>query len=748
MKRLALLLLPVFALMTPYGTVSAQTLQTPITGPATVTLQQVQTITAGTPLAPFAQEIIDFGAQYNINPAFALAIWTHESSLDTAGASVANNNPGNLICAAAHRPPALPTCNGRWAVYPDLSAAIADWYHYIHDFYIIGRGLTTVETIMPIYAPPTENDTAAYIAQVVTLMQKWGAGQTTAPPQTTAQPGWLDSFLAGALQSWVVQPAYWVYFELLHLVATLLWAFNKAGFANILAMARFEHTLVASTFRPLIDRLSASIGLALPPVIIVALMLAGLTLTLRLWANVTMASPRKVILVALIAPFVLTFAGAWYQDLEQMRLDTGASLYQIGWGSTQGPVPGTQGPPTPGQATMGALVPLDPTLGTQPSGRDVAAAYLFATLGDIQPTTTLSTTTDLPVTFAQVYFPKDPWDLAGEDQQQRAASLSLSIQGVARMFFGVGMVAFAWLEGLSNLLWSLAFGFLVVALIIASLLMWFPPVEHIAASLGRRMLSLWLCAWSVSIVQGVFLAILYGFAASNNAGAVLGFAIVGCFVLLVCTILAAYCFGGALLGTMSAMSHGMADVEHARMAGHLMGAGALAATGGASAAVTGVTTKLGEAAKTAMTYRAVRGMQTDEGDQHSPLYAATYALADPQKRPKLLQAGFLANAMGFELPQDMEQALHTRAAAGQRNPLGPQAHRAVRRDLTPPGTTGTNGASRSAPSAQPVPPIIYAPTINAHGSNINSPAGNATYTQKRSARPRYQPKKPKGQPTP
>ncbi len=77
---------------------------TSILGPATVSLQRVQSITARSPLLAVAQEIISFGAQHNINPAFALAIWTHESSLDTAGASVANHNPGNLICAAAHPP--------------------------------------------------------------------------------------------------------------------------------------------------------------------------------------------------------------------------------------------------------------------------------------------------------------------------------------------------------------------------------------------------------------------------------------------------------------------------------------------------------------------------------------------------------------------------------------------------------------------------------------------------------------------
>jgi hypothetical protein len=136
----------------------------------------VQRIVARTPLASLATLIYQFGQQRQIDPAFALAIWTHESSLDTAGVSVRNKNPGNLICAAAAHPPAT-GCSGRWAVYPDLVAAVADWYRYIAVRYI-QRGLTTVETILPVYAPPSENNTQAYIAQVKRLMQQWRGGAT------------------------------------------------------------------------------------------------------------------------------------------------------------------------------------------------------------------------------------------------------------------------------------------------------------------------------------------------------------------------------------------------------------------------------------------------------------------------------------------------------------------------------------------------------------------------------------------
>ena len=124
-----------------------------------------------------------------------------------------------------------------------------------------------------------------------------------------------------------------------------------------------------------------------------------------------------------------------------------------------------------------------------------------------------------------------------------------------------------------------------------------------------------------------------------------------------------------------------------------------------------------------MTYRAVRGMRGENGEQHSRLYAAAYAISG--RKSPLLKAGFLANAMGYELPQDMERALHTRAAAGRQEPLGPQARRAVRRDLTPqqrttPGSGANRAPAAAPPAAPPAPPIIIAPTIQGAHIEVNA----------------------------
>ena len=145
-----------------------------VTGRPTISLATVRRIVAGSPLAPYAGTIYRLGQARGINPAFALAIWAHESSLGRTGASRRNHNPGNLICAAASRS-AAPRCAGRWAYYPNFAVAIADWYRYINARYV-RRGLTTVDRILAVYAPHFENRTGAYIVQTKRLMTVWSSG--------------------------------------------------------------------------------------------------------------------------------------------------------------------------------------------------------------------------------------------------------------------------------------------------------------------------------------------------------------------------------------------------------------------------------------------------------------------------------------------------------------------------------------------------------------------------------------------
>src|SRR5919202_4070236 len=195
MRWLATILLAPILLQAPSG-------PTPVTGQPSISLQTVQSVLAAahSPLAAIAQDIYALGQQANIDPAFALAIWRQESSLDTAGASVPHNNPGNLICQAAAHPPALPCVAGdRWAQYPDLRSAVADWYRYLTARYV-QQGYTTVETSIPVYAPQQDGtDVPAYIQQVIDLLRRWGSTTVGTGSGTPAQPTWGG----GMIDSWV-----------------------------------------------------------------------------------------------------------------------------------------------------------------------------------------------------------------------------------------------------------------------------------------------------------------------------------------------------------------------------------------------------------------------------------------------------------------------------------------------------------------------------------------------------------------
>ncbi|WP_322512169.1 glucosaminidase domain-containing protein [Chloroflexus sp.] len=118
------------------------------------------------------------GVEYNIDPAYAVAFFIHESSAGTnpnwAGRKPdgsTTHNVGNIICAG------YPTCYGRFRDYPNWETGIADWYRLIDVEYIRGRGLQTVAEVIPIYAPAFENDVQGYINVVTSLVDRWRAGQ-------------------------------------------------------------------------------------------------------------------------------------------------------------------------------------------------------------------------------------------------------------------------------------------------------------------------------------------------------------------------------------------------------------------------------------------------------------------------------------------------------------------------------------------------------------------------------------------
>jgi hypothetical protein len=138
----------------------------------TITVVEVERVleSVNSPILPYAGDVYAYGIQYGIDPVFALAFWMKESREASDGSVAAvDHNPGYTEGLGSDN-----RC-GRWACWATWPEGIAGWYHYMRVFFIDGLGITTVESILPIYAPSTENNTTGYIAFVLQKVADWRA---------------------------------------------------------------------------------------------------------------------------------------------------------------------------------------------------------------------------------------------------------------------------------------------------------------------------------------------------------------------------------------------------------------------------------------------------------------------------------------------------------------------------------------------------------------------------------------------
>ncbi len=112
------------------------------------------------------QESVTFG----IDDAVALAFFLHESTMGRYGSAAVTHSLGNIVCAG------FPRCSGRFRWYATWQEGFSDWFHLLSTEYV-PHGLTTIEKIIPVYAPASENNVAAYIAAVKASVSAWRAGR-------------------------------------------------------------------------------------------------------------------------------------------------------------------------------------------------------------------------------------------------------------------------------------------------------------------------------------------------------------------------------------------------------------------------------------------------------------------------------------------------------------------------------------------------------------------------------------------
>ncbi len=147
-------------------------------------LAEMQSPAAGTGVS-----WLQAGQRTGIDAAYVLAMFILESRAGTDPAWAGHtpdggttHNIGNIICAG------YATCFNGYRDYPDWHTGIAASFDLLAD-YRDTQGKRTIGEAIYTWAPPRENNTAAYVTEVERLVAGWRSIQ--AAPQTT-EPGLID----------------------------------------------------------------------------------------------------------------------------------------------------------------------------------------------------------------------------------------------------------------------------------------------------------------------------------------------------------------------------------------------------------------------------------------------------------------------------------------------------------------------------------------------------------------------------
>lgn len=121
------------------------------------------------------QTLYNDGMQHGIDPVFALAFFWHESNFGKAGEAQYSKSLGNLKCIAQEA-----SCTDGYAWFASWEDGYNAWYDLISNLYVRQWQLTTVDTIIPKYAPAADhNDEAAYISNLKGNINLWRSGSAT-----------------------------------------------------------------------------------------------------------------------------------------------------------------------------------------------------------------------------------------------------------------------------------------------------------------------------------------------------------------------------------------------------------------------------------------------------------------------------------------------------------------------------------------------------------------------------------------
>lgn len=166
-----------------------------------INADQISSILAGSPLAPYAQDFYNLGATYQLDPRFPIAIAKYESDFLRTGGEVSINNVGGILCVPG----------GQWgqigcqdlgahsfAVFPDIQTGIEAVYRLIANNYfpngqqtlgdiLFGKGGDLTHDGSNAYAPPSDNS-QAYFQNLLAYLNSLGGLQIPNPVQPKPNP--------------------------------------------------------------------------------------------------------------------------------------------------------------------------------------------------------------------------------------------------------------------------------------------------------------------------------------------------------------------------------------------------------------------------------------------------------------------------------------------------------------------------------------------------------------------------------
>lgn len=145
-----------------------------------LTAEQINTILGemNSPAEGTGNVWIEAGQRTNIDAAYMLAIFIHESTAGTnqnwAGITPngTTHNIGNMICTPNTNRWWSGDCYNRFRNYSSWENGINDNFDNLA-YYRDNRGVKTIVEAISIWAPPTENNTNAYIAYVEEIVSSW-----------------------------------------------------------------------------------------------------------------------------------------------------------------------------------------------------------------------------------------------------------------------------------------------------------------------------------------------------------------------------------------------------------------------------------------------------------------------------------------------------------------------------------------------------------------------------------------------